>query len=118
MRYGIAALMAVLVIFAGACLAGAGHGWGSGAAGSLALAPVVFYGWVNALGREPSFRGAITVVVLGLAILVAVAFATIFEGLEYFSEFFDVNGIAGVSIACFAYFNPALASMVAISRRP
>jgi len=118
MRYGVAALMTVFMLFAVIALAGAGHGWGSGASGCLALAPVTFFAWVNALGRKPSFRGAIAVLVLVVAISVGVGVATESEGSDYFFEYFDVNGILGVSIAFAAYFNAVVASAVAIIRIP
>lgn len=116
MRYGVAALIAMFMLFAGIALAGAGHGWVSGGFGCLALAPVSFVAWVNALGRKPSFRTGIATLGLGLAVCMAVVIATRSEGSQYFFSYWRATGIVGISIGGLAYLNWALVSALAIFR--
>jgi len=116
MRYGVAALVAAFVLFAGVALAGAGHGWVSGGFGCFALAPLSFFAWANALGRAPSIRGAVAVLAAGFAVCVAVAFKTASEGVEYFFRYWRIAGVAGVLIGGFAYLNWIAVSVLAIVR--
>lgn len=116
MRYGVAASIALFMLFAGIALTGAGHGWVSGGLGCLALAPVSFFAWVNALSRRPSFRGGIATLASGLAVCLAVAIATKSEGFQYFFGYWRASGIGGVLIGGLAYLNWVPMSVLAVLR--
>lgn len=116
MRYGVAALIAIFMVFAGIALAGAGHGWVAGGFGCFALTPVACFAWVNALSCRPSRRGAIAALALGLAVCLIVAIATRSEGVEYFFGYWRTSGIGGILVGGVAYLNWVLMSMLAILR--
>ena len=112
-RYSIASFVAAFVLFAGLGLAGAGHGWMSGALGCLALAPIAFIACANALKGRPSRRIAMANMTLGLAACVAVGVATKIEGAQTFFRHWPTDAII---IGGFAYLNWLLMSALAISR--
>jgi hypothetical protein len=116
MRYGVAALIAVFMLFAGIALAGAGHGWMSGGFGCFALTPIACSAWVNVLNRQPSLRGAIATLAFGLVFCLVVAIATISEGFQYFFDYWRASGIGGILVGGFAYLNWVFMSVVAIFR--
>jgi hypothetical protein len=116
MRYGVAALLAVFMLFAGIAIAGAGHGWVSGGFGCFALAPIAFLAWVNALSRRPSFLGAIAILAFGLSVCLTVAIATRSEGFEYFFGYWRASGVGGIVIGGFACLNWVFISAVGILR--
>ncbi len=116
MRYGIAALIALLMLLSGIALAGAGHGWVAGGFGCFALAPVSFFAWANALSHNPSARIAGATLASGLAICLVVAVATKSEGLQYFFGYWHTSGIKGVLIGGLAYLNWVLMSVLAVFR--
>ena len=116
MRYGVAALIAAFMMFAGIILAGAGHGWVSGGFGCFALTPISSYTWFNALSPRPSRRDAIATLALGFVVCLVVVMATTSEGVEYFFNYWRVNGIVGILIGSLAYLNWVLMSVLAIFR--
>jgi hypothetical protein len=116
MKYLIAAFVAALMILAGFALAGAGHGWVPGSLGSFALAVVSFFVWSNALSPLPSRRIAITALAVGVLVCVAVAFATVTDGVDYLLRFLRVNGLLGAVTVIFAYLNWVLVSALALYR--
>jgi hypothetical protein len=116
MRYGVAVSVVLFMLFAGITLAGAGHGWTSGGFGCFALAPVAYFAWLGVVGRTPSVHTGVVSLAAGLAVCVAVAIATISEGVHYFVDYWRTSGIGGVLVASAAYFNWIIASILTISR--
>ena len=103
MRYGVGSLAFFLVALAGLALNGAGHGWVAGSFGCFALAPVAFLAAANALRHKPSHRGAVAILIAGLAVCSAVAVATQIEGNEHLVQFMRVNGPLGLVVAGVVY---------------
>lgn len=115
-RYGIAAIVAGFMVFAGVALAGAGHGWVAGGFGCFALAPICFVAWANAVGARPSRPRAVATAGLALVACIVVAVATSFEGFARFVHYWAEVGIGGILVAGFAYLNGLLVSAVAVHR--
>lgn len=116
MKYGIASLVAVLLLLAGIALAGAGHGWMAGAIGCFLLAPVLFLAVANGLGGAPSFRRAVVLLVGVLALGLGVAMATAREGSQYLDRFLQATGNTGLATASAAYFGALLIATLAAAR--
>ena len=116
MKYAIAAIVSAMMIVAGIALAGAGHGWESGAFGCFALAAVCFVVWSNALSQRPSRRIAITALAVGLLVCAGVVVATASEGSEYMVRLVRSNGLLGLAVVALAYLNLPLMSLLALHR--
>ena len=116
MPYLIASIFSALMLFGFIALAGSGHGWVTGAWGSLALAPITFVAWVNALRPRPALAWAHRSLAAGLLILVGVAAGTMSEGVNYFFGLWRSWGlVATVLVACI-YLSWGIAWWIAISR--
>ncbi|HVL08082.1 MAG TPA: hypothetical protein VM512_02845 [Burkholderiaceae bacterium] len=113
MRFAAAALIVVLMLFAGIALAGAGHGWMLGAYGCWALTPIAGLAWLNALSQRPSKRSAVATLSLGILVCAVVGITTTSGAGENFVSYFRINGIEGRALAGVAYLNGTLASLVA-----
>ena len=116
MRYVVATLMALLTLFSGALLSAAGHGWNAGAIGCFALAPISFFACRNALSPKPSRRAALAFLSCGMAVCLLVAVGTVSYGVEYFYQFFRINGMLGASVAAFALLGWLLPSSLVFLR--
>ena len=116
MPYLIASTFTALMLFEAVALAAAGHGWVTGAWGSLALAPIVFVAWVNALHTRPLRALAYALLAAGTLILAGVAVGTMTEGVAYLFALASSWGIVLVAIATSCYLNWVIAWWVAISR--
>ena len=102
----MASLFAALQLLGFIFLAGAGHGWLTGAFSCLPLAPISFAAWFNALRTEPS-RPISNGVLAGAGVVLAVtAFATLsWEGTSYFFAYWRVQGPLAAAVIALLYFN-------------
>ena len=116
MRYGVATLIAVLLLLAGIALGGAGHGWMAGAFGCFVLAPLSFLAVANGLSRAPSLQGAVAILILGLVLCLGVAIATVLEGGQYLLRYMQAAGAAGILVAASAYIGSLVVATLAAVR--
>jgi len=105
MKYLVASLFGALLLFGFIALAGAGHGWISGAFSCLPLAPVSFAAWFNALRAQPSLRFAVGLLVTAGVVLAGTAYATLSEGTSYFFNYWRMQGPLAGSVIALVYFN-------------
>ena len=105
MKYIIASLFGVLLLFGFIALAGSGHGWIAGAFSCLPLAPISFAAWLNALRDQPSLRVANGLLVSAGVVLACTAYATLSEGTNYFFHYWRVQGPLAGPVIALVYFN-------------
>jgi F0F1-type ATP synthase membrane subunit a len=105
MKYVLASLFGALLLFGFIVLAGAGHGWLSGAFSCLPLAPISFAAWLNALRARPSLHVAIGLLVAAGVVLACTAYATRSEGTNYFFHYWRVQGPFVGPVLALVYFN-------------
>ncbi|MFZ6863210.1 hypothetical protein ACO0K7_11320 [Undibacterium sp. Ji67W] len=117
MQHVVGSIFALLVLAGFLVLGGAGHGWIAGAFSCLPLALISFASWVNALSRVPVLMRAYCFLMLGGLILLAVAAATVSEGVDYFFAIWEhQGGLFGEIVVGFVYLNWVFANMLAIAR--
>jgi len=116
MRYGVATLIAALMLLAGIALAGAGHGWVAGAFGCFVLVPVSFFAVTNGLSRTPSLRAGFAILTTGLLLCLGVAIATLMQGSDHLVRYMQVNGAIGFLVAGSAYLGWLVIATLAILR--
>ena len=116
MRYAVATLTAVLLVFAGIALAGAGHGWAAGGFGCFALAPVGFLAVVNGLGRTPSSGVAVASLMSGLVVCLGVAAAAMFHGSESLPDYLHATFPTGALVGGLAYIGWLVITALAVVR--
>src|SRR5262245_28962701 len=105
MRYLVASTFALLLLLGFPSLAGGGHGWVSGAFSCLALAPIAFAAWVNALGGKPAAKIALGLFAIGGIVLTLTAVATVSEGTQYFVRLWQLWGVSATAAVAVVYLN-------------
>ena len=116
MRYGDAAWIAAVMLFAAVALAGGGHGWVAGAAGCFALAPIAFLAWASAFEPTPSRPAVVAAVTAGMVVCFAEAIGTVGERAGYLLRYVEANGVWGVIVAGLAYGGWSLVAVLALRR--
>ena len=106
MRYFVASLFAALQLLGFIFLAGAGHGWVSGAFSCLPLAPISFAAWFNALRAEPSLLMANGLLVAAGVVLAITALLTLsWQGSGCFFNYWRVQGTLAAAVIALLYVN-------------
>jgi hypothetical protein len=116
MKYFVATVLGVFMLYGFLSIGAAGHGWIAGAFGFLFLAPLSFLACINAFAQRPSRQVAIDILALAILISLVVAVATFNWGERGFFDTWSHFGVGGTILWVMAYFNWVLTCTLGLRR--